>query len=173
MSKIYLNNEELEKVKEMKEQNLAYCKKIFFKKKFNHLHMDNIRDFYEKYCNVRHSDILYQIPFKSSFSFYLYLYLKSQAKPFVPGDTDFSVSRPVDVNFGRIRDMAKITINTVKKSFWELVEVGLLIYSEDMKPQYHNSTKAVMVLNDEIVIGFDKKQNRVIYSIKSEDYNNY
>lgn len=142
-------------------------KRWFERKRLNHLNSRKLEAFYKQHIgNCGYSEKLYEIVFKSSFALYLYLYLKSQAKGYeLERGADFSISQPVDVNFGRLVEISKMTRNTVRKAFWELVELGLVIYSEDLKPEYHNSIKAVMVLNDKYFIGFDDIQKKVIYSI--------
>lgn len=144
-------------------------KRWFNRKKLNHFNTKRLKVFYEQYIgNCEYSEKLYEIRFKSSFALYLYLYLKSRAKGYGPErGADFSISQPVDVNFGKLVEISRMTRNTVRKAFWELVELGLVIYSEELKPEHHNSTKAVMILNDRYFIGFDDKQKRVIYSINS------
>jgi hypothetical protein len=165
---MYFNEDELKKIDKVREQRERRAKKWFMEKERNHLNSEKFRKFYELFKDIQYSEKLYEIKFKSSFSIYLYLYLKSQAKPYeVEGDGNFSISQPVEVNFGKIQRLSQLTKNTVKKAFWELVNMGLLLFSEDLKPKHHNSTKAVMVLNDQYLVGFDEKRNRIVYSIKS------
>lgn len=142
-------------------------KRWFEKKRLNHMNSMKLEAFYKQYIgNCGYSEKLYEIRFKSSFALYLYLYLKKRAKGYeLEGDADFSISQPVDVNFGKLVEISRMTRNTVRKAFWELVELGLVIYCEELKPEHHNSTKAVMVLNDKYFVGFDDKQKKVIYSI--------
>lgn len=168
MSHLYLNLEESKKVKKMKQRNINKRIRWFSRKKLNHLNSARFRNFWDKYCSrVVFSDILYEINFKSSFSFYLYLYLKSQAVGYdIEGGCNFTVSQPLDVNFGRIVKISGLTTNTVKKAFRELVNNGLFLYRDDFKPKYHNSTKSVMVLNDKQLVGYDRDNKRIIYTIK-------
>lgn len=144
-------------------------KRWFERKRLNHLNSRKLEAFYKQHIgDCKYSEKLYEIRFNSSFALYLYLYLKSRAKGYEPErGAEFSISQPVDVNFGKLVEISRMTRNTVRKAFWELVELGLVIYSEELKPEHHNSTKAVMVLNDRYFIGFDDKQKRVIYSINS------
>jgi hypothetical protein len=169
MYQIYLNPEESKKLKEIKQRDINKRIRWFCRKKLNHLNSAKFRLFWEKQCSkVKFSHVLYEIHFKSSFSFYLYLYLKSLAVGYdVEGDEEFSISQPVDVNFGRLVKISDLTMNTVKKAFHELVEVGLLLYRDDFKPKYHNSTKSVMVLNDKQLVGYDQDKKRIVYSIKT------
>lgn len=173
MQKLYLNDKELAKVRKMKLTKLERRKRWFERKKLNHFNTKRLKVFFEKYIgNCEYSEKLYEIRFKSSFALYLYLYLKSLAKGYeLEGDADFSISQPVDVNFAKLVETSRMTRNTVRNAFWELVGVGLVIYSDDLKPEYHNSTKAVMVLNDKYVVGFDEKSKQVIYSINSNEKN--
>lgn len=151
----------------MKLSKLDRRKRWFERKKLNHFNTKRLQVFFEKYIgNCGYSEKLYEIRFKSSFAIYLYLYLKSLAKGYeLERDADFSISQPVDINFGKLVEISRMTRNTVRKAFWELVQVGLVIYNEKLKPEYHNSTKAVMILNDKYVVGFDETSKEVIYSI--------
>jgi len=168
MQRLYLNNSEIARIRQMKLSQQERRKRWFEKKRLNHMNSIKLEAFYKQYIgNCGYSEKLYEIRFKSSFALYLYLYLKNRAKGYEldGGDTSFSISQPVDVNFGKLVEISRMTRNTVRKAFWELVELGLVIYSEELKPEYHNSTKAVMVLNDKYFVGFDDKQKKVIYSI--------
>ena len=170
MSQIYLNPDEAKKLTQIKQKNINKRIRWFCRKKLNHLNSTRFKLFWDKYCSkVEYSNVLFEIHFKSSFSFYMYLYLKSQAVPYeIEAGGNFTVSKPVDVNFGRIVKISGMTTNTVKKAFRELVECGLLLFREDMKPMFHNSTKSVMVLNDNYLVGYNQKEKRIIYSIKSQ-----
>ena len=166
MGKLYLNKKELEVVREEKAKHLLKRKKIFIKKKLNHINSKRLKAFYKKHITAQPSDILYTIKFRSSLSFYLYLYLKS----LVVWYGEFkNISQPIEINFWRIHLLSGMVKNTVKKSFRELVDVGLVIYNKDVIHKHHNSTKSVLVINDECLIGFDEKNNKVIYSIDSKD----
>lgn len=167
MQKLYLNSTDLEMIKKFKLSQLERRKRWFENKKLNHWNSSKIETFYKQHIgNCRYSEKLYEIRFKSSFALYLYLYLKEKAKGYeLEGDT-YSISQPVDVNFGKLVEMSGMTRNTVRKAFWELVEFGLILYSDDLIPEYHNSTKSVMVLNDKFLIGFNNVTKKVIYSIK-------
>lgn len=164
---------EIKKVKKIKLNNINKRKRWFERKKLNHFNSLKLKDFYVQYLvNIEYSEKLLEIRFKSSFAFYLYLYLKSKAAPYEIDDyKTFCVSQPVEVNFGKLAEISKMTRNTVKKAFWSLVRVGLVIYNEDAKSPYHNSTKMVMLLNDKHLIGFDYDAERIIYSLNSKNYN--
>lgn len=167
MQRLYLNNNDLVRIRQMKLSQLEKRKRWFKSKKLNHLNNKKIENFYKQHIgNCEYSEKLYEISFQSSFTMYLYLYLKSQARGFeLEGDANFSISQPVDVNFGKLVEISRMARNTVRKAFKELVDLGLVIYSDNLKPEHHNSTKAVMVLNDCYFVGFDEKQKKVIYSI--------
>jgi len=173
MSKIFLSNRELEKVKTFRLCNSLKSKRWFENKRLNHLNNVKLRAFYAEYLsNIKYSDVLLDIRFKSSFAIYLFVFLKSKAKPFeLESLDDYSISQPIDVNFGQIADMSKMSRNTVKKAFRELVKVGLIFYRTGAKGEHHNSTKSIMLLNDKHLIGYDRNAEKVIYSINSEKYN--
>ena len=146
----------------MKMKYTEKCKKRFLKRKYNHLNRKNITGFYfELKDKVTFSDKMYEIKFKKRFSLYLYLYLKSQ----VPLNS-FTISSPVEANFSRIAAEAGISKNTVKKAFWELVELGVVIYDESI-PLSSNQIKKCLILNDGHFIGYDENNHKIIYAMNA------
>jgi hypothetical protein len=130
----------------------------------NHEYRNNLKALIEG-LTVEYSDKLYIIPFRHYFSFYLYLILKNSAETY--GDMkEFYISKPVEVNFLRIANTYKVTRNTVKRSFRELVKMGLLIYVPFLKSSKHNLVKTASLYNDFRIAYFDPKKKRVVYSMK-------
>lgn len=172
MPKLYLNKQELKKVKKIKHNSIERCRRRFESKKLNHLNSNRWKAFCEKYLAVvEFSEHLYEIKFKSSFAIYLYLYLKSQAKPYpLDSNEDYSVSAPVEINFEKLVRMTKMCRNTMRKAFWELVRVGLLLYKKDFISKHQNLPKQVLLLNDKYLIGYDESSGKVVYSINSQLY---
>ena len=153
-------------VNKEKAKYLSKRKKTFLKKKLNHINSTRLNAFHKNNITAKPSDILYTIKFRSSLSFYLYLYLKSIAKWY---DDFKKISQPIEINFWRIHLKTGMVKNTTKKAFKELVEVGLILYNKDVTHKHHNSTKSVLIINDDYLIGFDEKNNEVIYSIAGKD----
>ena len=172
MSKINLSNKQMERVRQIGTRESDKYKRWFLKKKFNHYHNPRIIKFWGLFEDkVSYSEKLYEVRMRSSFAFYLYLYLKSLAKGYDEG-TDFTVSAPIEVNFERIQKLSGVVKNTVKQAFWELVRVGLLLYTGKVKPRRHSTTKLVMVLNDKYLVGFDDATGKIVYSLNPSNYNN-
>jgi len=139
------------------------CKRRFLKKKSSHLNSQKIKDFYLQ-LNTKHSDKLYEIHYHSSFAFYLYLFLKNSAEGYNSKCPDeFTISKPVKINFTKVAKMAKVSRNTVKAAYAELLNLGLVY--ETIIPIFSNKVKECMVLNDCYLIGYDEEKHRIIYSI--------
>jgi hypothetical protein len=119
---------------------------------------------------VTYSDKLYEVKFKKSFSLYLYLFLKSRAEPYeVSTSNEFTISKPLPVNFSTISMKAQVGRNTVKRAFRELVGLGLLIFDENLKKTLKNyNVKKCMLVNDYYLEGYDDVNNRIIYSLKTK-----
>ena len=172
MQTIFLNDRELNKVQKMKTSYTKRCKRKFNQKLYNHINRENIRDFYNS-LNVSYSDKLYEVKFKKSFSLYLYLFLKSRAEPYeILTSKEFTVSKPLEVNFSTISLKAQVGRNTVKRAFRELISLGLLIFDDNLKKTLKNyNVKKCMVVNDYYLEGYDEDNNKIIYSIKSKEKN--
>jgi hypothetical protein len=165
MQKLILSKEEKKKLDAIRKRKLERLKRNFLKKKQNHLNSEKYKQFYEKYIKVEFSDILYEIGFKSNFSIYLYLYLKSVAA-FYP---DVGISEPIEINFEYIKRISGLCKNTVKKAFWALVDSGMVIFNEDTPVKMrHNLCKSVMIFDDRFLIGFNEIDNQTYYSIKAK-----
>lgn len=151
---------------ESKSKPLSYtmnCKERFFKKQYTHLCKDNLKEFYEL-CDVNYSDKLFEVKFKKSFAFYLFLYLKSEVKD-RHGETSFIISKPVDVNFSEISHYAGVSRNTVKWAYKELIELGLIIPAIPYEMPKHNTLKFCSVVNDSNLLLFDDVNRKAVYSI--------
>lgn len=164
---IYLTDEQYRKVILMKTNYTARCKKRFLNRKYNHLNRKNLFEFISENEISEFSDKLYEIKFKKWFSIYLYLHLKS-----LVGNNDFTISEPIEVNFTKIATKAGVARNTIKKAFWELINLGLVIY-DDLLPLSSNSIKKVMILNDKYLIGFNEADNKILYALSALRMGNY
>ena len=172
MQTLFLKDNELNKVQQMRTAYTEKCKRKFNQKRYNHINKENIKDFYDS-LNVSYSDKLYEVKFKKSFSLYLYLYLKSKSVPFeFSTSKEFTISKPLPVNFSGISLKALVGRNTVKRAFHELVSLGLLIYDESLrKTERHFSIKKCMLVNDYYIESYDEDNKKVIFSIKTKEKN--
>jgi len=164
MNTIYLNNNLKERFEKMRMNYNQKCMRKFLKRRFSHINSDNIRAFYLE-VNEPIDEKLYEIKYYSSFAFYLYLYLKSNATGYLNERPDeFTISQPIKINFTRIAQKAGISINTVKSAFKELVNLGIA-YSDATIPLCNNKVKECMILNSKYIIGYDENEHKIIYSI--------
>jgi hypothetical protein len=109
---------------------------------------------------------MYEIRYKSSFSPYLYLYLKKKAKPVIKNVE--AVSSLISVNFNEIIRKTKMTHHTVKFAFEDLVSLGLLLYTKDLYRKHDNVPKKAMLINDEYIVLFDTKKRKIVYSLSKQ-----
>jgi len=168
MKTIYLNNYMKERFNQMRLNYNQKCKTRFLKRKYSHINSENINKFYTG-LNITIDDKLYEIRFHSSFTLYLYQYLKSNAVGYeeeTPGV--FAVSMPLNVNFNLITKLAGVSRNTVKAAFKELIQLGFVYYDESI-PLSKNKVKQCLILNSKYLIGYDENEHKIIYSHCSID----
>ena len=159
-----VTTEEYQKLKEGKVKYTSRCKKKFYSRMYNHINTDHIKVFYEKYLIAEYSDRLFELQYKNKFTLYLYIYLKSKAIPYDLQDKiKFNVSQPLEVNISEISRLAHAGRNTVKRALKELIQLGLLLEMIPDKRKSHNEFRQVMLLNDYHLIGYNKKQHKIIY----------
>lgn len=146
----------------------------FLKKKLNHVNSPKLAKLYET-LNVPFSDKLFDIPWRSSFAFYLYLILKSRVK-FVdwcelPEYYKIAVSQ--DFNILKLSKATGVSRNTIRKSFKELIRLNLIEETNYVKPT-HKSTRTVLVFNDYYIHAYDPGLGKVLYSseVPHNFYNN-
>jgi hypothetical protein len=164
MQKLILSKEEKKKLDVIRKRRLERLKKNFLKKKQNHLNSEKYKKF-NGLIKCEPSDILFAMRFRSSFSLYLYLYLKTIASFY----QDVGISEPIEVNFEELKRLTGLVKNTIKKAFWELVDCGLIVFNEDITVNMrHNLCKSVMVFDDRYLIGFNEIDNQTYYSIKAK-----
>lgn len=164
MIHIPLNIEQQQILDEALKRELHKCQKRFKRKRLTHFNNPKLKGVYDKYW-VEHSPVLYTIPFKCYFSFYLYLILKSQVKFLSWADMKyyFRIAASQDVNINRIHTETGVSKNTIRKSYWELVRYRLIEITDYVQP-YHKSTKSVLVMNDYYIHSFDRELGYVLYS---------
>jgi len=168
MKTIYLNNYMKERFDKMRLNYNQKCKTRFLKRKYSHENSENIKKFYTGLNSIA-DDKLFEIRYHSTFTFYLYLYLKSNAAGYheeSPGE--FLVSMPLNVNFNLITKLAGVSRNTVKAAFKELIRLGF-VYFDDNIPLSKNKVKQCLLLNSKYLLGYDENEHKIIYSHSSID----
>lgn len=167
MKALLLNKKEYNHILKYKQQQLAKSERDFRSKRKTHHHSKKLREFYEV-CDHDHHAALYAVPFSCTFSFYLYAYLKMHSEPFEFDKgyfAEWSISKPVAVNFAKIARLARVSVNTVKAAFRELSRLGLLFSSELINDVSTNAPRYAMVVNDYYLIGYDDAENKVKFKI--------
>lgn len=139
------------------------CERKFLSKRYNHINNKKMQDFYCS-MNAMYSDKLYEVKFKKSFSFYLYLYLKEDYES-TYGITNYDLSSPVDVNFTLISEYADVGRNTVKRAYQELIDLEMVIPFTRVGCKNHNQINKCMVINDLFIQSYDKKTSKVIFNL--------
>ena len=164
MEKIIVTGKYYRKILQMREKDIQRAKKKFLKKHRNHLNDPKLKEFFGK-LPVEFTDKMYEIKFKCSFTLYLFLYFKSQAKSYYEDPPrPFNLSMPIDVNLQRIVKMSGIARNTVKRAFEELLQLRFINQCEYVKP-YHNSTKSISLVNDLYMLCYDETHHIVHFTI--------
>ncbi|MCB0724953.1 MAG: hypothetical protein KDC73_09610 [Ignavibacteriae bacterium] len=132
-------------------------------KRYNHINNKKRQAFY---CSLgtKYSDRLFEVKFKKSFSFYLFLYLKDEYES-THGITKFSISSPIDVNFSLISEYAEVGRNTVKRAYKELVDFEMVIPFTWIGCKNPNQINKCMVINDLFIQSYDKKTSKVIFNL--------
>jgi len=130
------------------------------------MNSENIRAFYER-LKTAIDPKLYEIKFHSSFGFYLYLYLKSKAMGYMEqSPEDFTISKPIQINYTIVAQEAGIARNTVKAAFKELLRLNIVY--EAAIPVFNNKVKECIIRNSKYFIGYDENEHKVIYSINTQ-----
>ena len=151
-------------MQERRKHNLR-CVRRFNRKKLNHLNYKKYYSFYKR-IGLPLSPVLYEIRYKSSFTPYLYLFLKKKAKPILKNVE--SVSAMITVSFREIMRKSKMNHTTVKTAFEELVDIGLLLYTKQPYVPYNNAPRKAMLVNDEYVELYDREKHKIYYSMSKQ-----
>lgn len=164
MENLIVSGKYYRKLLQMREKDIQRAKKKFLKKGRNHLNDPKLAEFFAK-LQVEFSDKLYEIKYKCSFTLYLYLYLKSQAKSYYDDDRPFNISQPINVNLQRIVILSGIARNTVKRALEELKQLRFINQCRHVSPEFHNSTKEIMLVNDLYMLCYDEIHHAVHFTI--------
>ena len=165
MVQVYLSKSKFELFKKMGEIEIVKARKKFYHKKLNHCKSASLNDFYQNHCEHNYNPILLDLNFHSHFSFYLYLFIKKQAVPYslFSDDAVNTISQPINLNLTKVAILGGVSRNTIKKSFNELVKKGLILHTNISAPRRSNQPKIVMLLYDDIILGYEKLEDKVYF----------
>lgn len=167
MKKILITESDYEILSGLKSYEISSAYKKFCKKKKCHVQDPRLKNFY-KNCSDDFNPMLYTIPFKCYFSFYLYLYLKSKAEKFgfELSKDHYTVSKPMEINFSAVKRLAGIPMGTLKAAFKELIKYGFLVYTQELASDKKNESKWAILVNDYYILEHDIVNERTIFNIK-------
>lgn len=136
----------------------------FIKKKLNHVNSPKLAIVFDS-LKVTFSDKLFDIPWRCSFSFYLYLILKSKVRFIdfcdMPGFYKIAISQ--DLNILQLSKETGVCRNTIRKAYKELLQLNLIEETDYVRPT-HKSTRTVLVFNDFYIHAYDPETGKVLYS---------
>lgn len=161
---IPLNNEQKQILDEALSRELRKKQRRFKKKGLSHFNNQKLKNIYEKY-QIEYSPVLYEIPFKCYFSFYLYLILKSKVKfmDWMECPPHYRIAVSQDFNVNRLHYETGICRNIIRKAFRELVNLRMVELTDYCKPE-HKSCKSILVLNDYYIHSYSSELGYVTYS---------
>ena len=164
MYQIPLNIEQKQILDEALARQLHKKQKKFKRKRLSHFNNPKLKTIFENY-QVEFSPVLYEIPFKCYFSFYLYLILKSQVKFMDWADMKYyyKIAVSQDMNINKLHKETGICRNTIRKAFRELLHMRMIEITDYVEPE-HKSTKSILVFNDYYIHSFDSTLGYVLYS---------
>lgn len=159
-----LNMEQKQILDEALARELRKKQNRFKRKRLSHFNSPKLKAILENY-QVEFSSVLYEIPFKCYFSFYLYMILKSQVRfmDWLDMPYYYKIAVSQDMNINKIHKQTGICRNTIKKAFRELVNFRMIEITDYVKPE-HKSTKSILVFNDYYIHSFDSTLGYVLYS---------
>jgi len=161
---IALNNEQKQILDEVLSRELRKKQKRFKKKGLSHFNNPKLKAIYEKY-QVEYSPLLYEIPFKCYFSFYLYLILKSKVKfmDWMDCPPHYRIAISQDFNVTQLHRETGICNTIIRRAFRELVKFRMVEITDYCKPE-HKSCKSILVLNDYYIHSYCNELGYVTYS---------
>jgi len=147
----------------------------FLKRKLNHVNSPKLALVYDS-LKVMYSDKLFDIPWRCSFSFYLYLILKSRVRfiDWCEMPEYYKIAIAQDFNILKLSRQIGVCRNTIRKAYKELLQLNLIEVIDYVRP-VHKSTRSVLVYNDFYIYAFDPEANTVLYTteIPHNFYNNF
>ncbi|MFA5010557.1 MAG: hypothetical protein WC644_01265 [Ignavibacteria bacterium] len=146
----------------------------FIKKKLNHVNSPKLATVFDS-LKVTFSDKLFDIPWRCSFGFYLYLILKSRVRfiDFCDMPEYYKIAIAQDFNILKLSKETGVCRNTIRTAYKELIQLNLIEETDYIKP-LHKSTRSVLVYNDFYIYAFDSESKKVLYSteVPHNFYNN-
>lgn len=139
-------------------------KASFLRKKLSHTNSVKLARIFDS-LKVAYSDKLFDIPWRCSFSFYLYLILKSQVRfiDFCEMPEYYKIAIAQDFNILKLSRQTGVCRNTIRKAYKELLRLNLIEEIDYVRPD-HKSTRSVLVYNDFYIYAFDTETNTVLYT---------
>jgi len=164
MYQIPLNVEQKQILDEALSRKLRKKQKRFKRKRLSHFNCPKLKAIFENY-QVDFSPVLYEIPFKCFFSFYLYMIVKSQVRfiNWIEMPEYYKIALSQDLNINKIYRETGICRNTIRKAFRELVQMRMIEITDYVEP-IHKSTKSILVFNDYYIHSFATELGYVLYS---------
>lgn len=164
MIQVPLNIEQKQILDSVLERELRKKQKRYKRKRLSHFNNQKLKAIFDKY-EVEFSPVLYEIPFKCYFSFYLYLILKSQVKfmDWLECPNYYRLAVSQDLNINQLHKETGICRNIIRRSFRELVKLRMVEITEYCKPE-HKSCISILVLNDFYIHSFCPELGYVTYS---------
>jgi len=155
------------------ERELRKKQRKFKRRRLTHFNSPKLKAIYDS-LQIEHSQVLYEIPFKCYFSFYLFLILKSQVKfmDWLECPEYYRLAISQDLNINKVHRETKVCRNIIKKAFLELVQIGLIEETGYIQP-VHKSCRSILVYNDFYIHAYSKEEGRVLFTteIKFNFYN--
>jgi hypothetical protein len=160
--KMYLNQTETRFVKEYRAGVIRKNKRIFEKKKLNHLHKVSLDKIFGSNTFVI-PPILFLVDFRCYMSLYLYLHIKSKSEPFIQ---QCHFSKPLEVNITQLAVQTKASRNTIKTGLNELVKLRLAMDMRELQFVKPNAPRLVSIAYDEFIEGYDNERRVVVFRMK-------
>lgn len=168
METIYANSMQKVIIDEALRREREKKKKRFMRRLKTHFHDTNLKKIFDEVTKiVDFSEVLYEVPFRNFFSFYLYLILKSKVKYMDwlldPPEYYSKIAVSQDLNILKLSRKYKINRNTIRNAYEELVRFKLIESTPEIKPN-HKSCKSILVFNDFYIHSYDSELGHVVFS---------
>ncbi|MBS1515261.1 MAG: hypothetical protein JSS63_09525 [Bacteroidetes bacterium] len=120
-----------------------------------------------KLCDMNFHPSLDSLKAKAYFSKWLYGYLKKIA--FASKKEDV-LSNAFEINLLGISKKAKLSRNTTKKSFRELIKLGLIMIVKD-EDRYPNECYKIVLVNDKYISDWNKYEETFNFKFNAKSNN--
>lgn len=122
---------------------------------------------YKTKCATAFNSKLSEKKFNCYFSMYLYLRLK---KSISDKYQSYIVSSPIEMNISEISREAKVSRNTCRKAYRELLNLGLLIKNDEVNSD-KNSFNSVILVNDKFISGWSNDEEAINFKFNVKSNN--